>query len=418
MKGTGGELEQRAASVANRLAREIKRLRTAAGLSQRVLATRIGYSRQYVSMAEWGDANIPSLDLVTAIDTALGAGGTLVALRGEAKADRSLFESQTVSVGRQLEEPIDTLVRSSRITEGTIAGFTAVTRLLAGQRQSIAPEALVGVIAAHRDSVAELFRVADEDSAKRQLGALLGETSIVASRLWSAVGDRPMALANCVYARQLGDKLGDPLLSAIARIFESNLRSDAATLIGTDGDIVVGLRMLREAAAFGDVLPAAARARIAAEQAQIYAVLELPRECRDALVAAYRAVEEIDEVDRTGLFSDWNPARLRVYEGTCWLFLHEPRRAIAALEAAVRATGPGDRNVGLAAQVDLASAYVLDGELVEGCRLIGETYESLAAMGNQRGIERARCAVERLAPWKAEQPVRELVQRISASADQ
>jgi DNA-binding XRE family transcriptional regulator len=43
------------AALADELAREIKRLRTEAGMSQRVLAGRIGYSRQYVSMAEWED---------------------------------------------------------------------------------------------------------------------------------------------------------------------------------------------------------------------------------------------------------------------------------------------------------------------------------------------------------------------------
>ena len=61
------------------------------------------------------------------------------------------------------------------------------------------------------------------------------------------MGDRSMALANCAFARRLADELEDPALGAMARLFESNLRSDAATLIGTDGDIVLGLRMLSEA---------------------------------------------------------------------------------------------------------------------------------------------------------------------------
>ncbi|WP_433567307.1 helix-turn-helix domain-containing protein [Nocardia sp. CA-151230] len=464
MNDPGCEPDRQPATVADRLAREIKCRRIAAGLSQRVLATQIGYSRQYVSMTEWEDANLPSLDLVTAIDTVLGAGGALIAMRTQASRGSSSTRTQSPAattdsevlsmgvgaesvvhdglrrqppldqhaivatwtgsnivvppgfseIGPTVLDPVESLVHSRKISNRTITSFTAVTRLLASQRQSIAPDALVGLIAAHRDSVAELFRAADEDHVKERLGALLGETSIVASRLWSAVGDRPMALANCVYARRLADKLRNPLLGGIARIFESNLRSDAATLIGADGDIVIGLRMLREAAVFGDVLPPAARARIAAEQAQAYAVLELPRECRDTLALAHRAVDEIDEPDRTGLFSDWNTARLHVYEGTCWLFLDKPRKAIAALQAALRATREGDRNVALAAQVDLASAYVLDGELEEGCLLIGETYESLTAMGNQRGIERAQRAVERLAPWTAERPVRELEQRIAA----
>ncbi|MGW6333637.1 helix-turn-helix domain-containing protein [Nocardia rhamnosiphila] len=50
-----------------------QRLRTEAGMSQRVLAGRIGYSRQYVSMAEWEDGNLPSRELVAAVDSELAA---------------------------------------------------------------------------------------------------------------------------------------------------------------------------------------------------------------------------------------------------------------------------------------------------------------------------------------------------------
>ncbi|MEV6101380.1 hypothetical protein [Nocardia sp. NPDC051981] len=102
-----------------------------------------------------------------------------------------------------------------------------------------------------------------------------------------------------------------------------------------------------------------------------------------------------------------------MHEGTCRLFLNEPAKAIAALEAAVQETGQGDHNVALAARVDLASAYVLNGELEEGCQVICDTYESLKEMGNQRGIERAQRAIERLAPWRTERPVRELAERIA-----
>ncbi|MFE6860731.1 helix-turn-helix transcriptional regulator [Nocardia sp. NPDC057668] len=429
MSDPHAEYERSSATIADRLAREIKTRRIEAGLSQRVLATQIGYSRQYVSMTEWEDSNLPSVELIAALDAALGARGELVAIRAQANAPRLSFEKHVVTGEVGLDawdersdavpltlDPVESLVRSKAITEQTIASFTAVTRLLASQRQSIAPEALVGLIATHRDSVAELFRAAGDDRTRTRLGTLLGETSIVASRLWSAVGDRPMALANCVYARRLADRLGHRLLSGVARIFESNLRSDAATLIGAEGDLVSGLQLLRDAAKFSDSLPPAARARIAAEQAQHYAVLDLRSECENRLRVARRAVDDIDDTATSGLFSDWNSTRLRVYEGTCRLFLDEPRKAIAALEPTVRDTDPGNLNVRLAAQVDLASAYALNRELEEGCRLLGETYGSLAAMGNRRGLERARRAVERLEPWRTERPVRELAQRVATYA--
>ncbi|MFE6923372.1 hypothetical protein ACFVAV_20275 [Nocardia sp. NPDC057663] len=310
--------------------------------------------------------------------------------------------------------PATSLMRSRASSKRSIAGFAAVTDLLAGQRQSIAPDALIGPIEAHRDAVAALFRAASDERSKQHAGALLGETSVVASRVWSAIGDRSMALTHCAFARKLADQLQDKTMGGIARIFESNLRSDAATLISSDGDVVIGLRILKEAADVASFLPPAARARIGAEQAQAYAVLELREECEEALVRAQRAAEEIDDNARSGLFSDWNTSRIQVYVGTCQLLLGQPKRAIATLTQALKASDSDSPNVALAARVDLASAYALSGELEEGCRILGDTYDALAAMGNHRGIERAQRAIERMAPWQHERPVLAMRERVGS----
>lgn len=304
------------------------------------------------------------------------------------------------------------LMRSRAASEGSLGSYAAVTDLLAGQRQSIAPDALIGPIEAHRDAIASLFRSATNDRIKKRAGALLCETSVVASRVWSAIGDRPMALTHCAFARKLADELQDKTMGGIARIFESNLRSDAATLISSDGDVVIGLRILNEAAGLSAFLSPAARARIGAEQAQAYAVLDLRNECEEALTRAQRAAEDIDENDRSGLFSDWNTTRIQVYIGTCQLLLGEPKRAIAALNKALSSPEMDSPNVALAARVDLASAYSVSGELEEGCTVLGHTYEALTTMGNQRGIERAQRAIERIAPWHNERPVLALMERV------
>lgn len=305
------------------------------------------------------------------------------------------------------------LMPTQALAEKSLDSFATMTDQLAGQRQSLSPHALIGPIEAHRDAASALFRTATDERATRRAGALLAETSIVASRVWSAIGDRPMALTHCAFARKLADRLQDRTMGAVARIFESNLRSDAATLIGSDGDVVIGLRMLKEAATVSDLLPPAARARIGAEQAQAYAVLELRDECEDALRRAQRAAEEIEETDLTGLFSDWTTTRIRVYVGTCQLLLGQPTQAIAALTEALDASGRDSPNVDLAARVDLASAYALSGELEEGCRILADTYDKLAAIGNHRGIERAQRAIERLAPWQDERPVLAMQERVA-----
>jgi len=70
------------------LAREIRRRRKDAKLSQPQLAKRIGYTHQYVSLAERIGQNLPSQELVRALDAALNAEGALLALRDQAKAEQ------------------------------------------------------------------------------------------------------------------------------------------------------------------------------------------------------------------------------------------------------------------------------------------------------------------------------------------
>jgi hypothetical protein len=239
-----------------------------------------------------------------------------------------------------------------------------------------------------------LFRKASSDPLRTEIVALLGQTSIFDSRLWSATGNRALAVAHGAYARRLADNLKDTVLGAIARIFEINLHSDAATLIGADGDVLTGLRLLDEAASVGHLLSPAAQARIAAEQAQSFAALGLRRECEDALGRARNAAGRIKEIDRTGLFSDWSLSRVQVYEGTSELFLGDSKKAVRVLtEALTHAdSDQGNVNVSLAASVDLASAYADSGELGEGCKMLSGT------SGVFRILETIEESSERLEP--------------------
>ncbi|WP_430789133.1 XRE family transcriptional regulator [Actinoplanes sp. G11-F43] len=295
--------------------------------------------------------------------------------------------------------------------------FSVVTSMLVQQRQNVAPSALLNLVEAHRECLSTLFRHPGSRPIRKEIGAMLGEASVVASRLWSAQGNRSMALAHCAYARRLADQLQHPRLGATARIFESNLHSDASTLIEANGDVMVGLRLLDEAAAASHLLSAPARARIAAEQAQTFAALGLRREADSALERAYEAAKEIEPDDRIGLYSDWSVNRVRVYEGTCRLLLRSPKQAIEVLESAVEnlAEDQQHTNVMLAAQVDLASSYAETGEVEECCSLLGATYDRLIAVGNLRGIHRARQARRRLEAWNGERSIRQLDARMKTA---
>jgi transcriptional regulator with XRE-family HTH domain len=105
---TEDQTHDEAHTAATLLAGEIKRRRNDAGLSQPQLAQHIGYTRQYVSLAERPGHNLPSLEVVKAIDDALDAHGQLLALREQAKADQHRHR------------------RTSRPIESTRAGIASV----------------------------------------------------------------------------------------------------------------------------------------------------------------------------------------------------------------------------------------------------------------------------------------------------
>jgi hypothetical protein len=311
----------------------------------------------------------------------------------------------------------DQFLRVDNHADGDWNSFSVVTSMLAQQRQAVPPATLLSLVEAHRECLLTLFRKAENDPIGVDIGVMLGEASIVASRLWSAQGNRSMALAHCAHARRLADRFGSIRLGATARIFESNLHSGASTLIQANGDIMTGLRLLDEAAAAADHLTAAAQARIAAEQAQAYAALGLRNETNAALDRARQSASGITAEDRSGLFSDWNATRVDVYEGTCRLLLKEAAHAVTYLEQAAAAlkNDQANTNVALAARVDLASAYALTGHLDAACSTLAETYERLRRIGNLRGISRARRAREGLSRWNTEPLVQELDRRMSAA---
>ncbi|MEU5696728.1 helix-turn-helix transcriptional regulator [Actinosynnema sp. NPDC020468] len=82
------------ASAAFRLAGELRRRRRNAGMSQQCLASKVGYTRQYVSMAERVGRNLPSRELIGAIDRVLDADNALNTLREQARGEQQALRHQ------------------------------------------------------------------------------------------------------------------------------------------------------------------------------------------------------------------------------------------------------------------------------------------------------------------------------------
>ncbi|MEU4839193.1 helix-turn-helix transcriptional regulator [Nocardia testacea] len=202
MSGRGSTPAEGRAALADELAREIKRLRTEAGMSQRLLAGRIGYSRQYVSMAEWEDANLPSRELIAAIDAILNAGGRLILLRQRASSLRAQRRPRdrmpSMSEGEEQTNRRDAL---RTIGVGAAAGAGLQDLVLNAAQSSSSLNGLLNRPAVEATTVesaaGDLRRVATEYVLNPDLGSVLIELisirDILAAQLAHAVKPSEMS---------------------------------------------------------------------------------------------------------------------------------------------------------------------------------------------------------------------------------
>lgn len=217
-------------------------------MSQRVLAGRIGYSRQYVSMAEWEDANLPSRELVAAVDAELAANGALNALRVRAdaatKASRSgaaygesgcapgsvtpgvkAVESVVSAADRTSDELLDVLRRVHRLTTAVdpeivdqlasrVHTFIEDYEILDGAR-------LVDGLVTHRQLIDALTEDCGDNRGRRRLYEIAAQTSGLLGFVNAGFGNFELSRAYCYEAFQLGGVVQSTSLQAWVRGMQS-----------------------------------------------------------------------------------------------------------------------------------------------------------------------------------------------------
>jgi hypothetical protein len=204
-RDTGGE----PLPAADHLAVEIRRRRRAADLSQRELARLCGYTREYISMAERHGTNIPSRELVRALDSALDAGGTLVTLRSHAADEQRARRARHHGFA-------DTASADPNLLDG-------VRRAVLGAPGEPLPDIDIAITRAHTH-----YQQADYDDAVRLLPRIIsGLTAsparakalayLAAAKLATKVGDAGLAWVTADRCTAFAVESGNPELIGIAR---------------------------------------------------------------------------------------------------------------------------------------------------------------------------------------------------------
>ncbi len=242
-------------SLGQRLAEEIRKRRKAAGLSQPALAALIGYTRQYVSLAERPKRGLPSAQLVKAIDDALGAGGSLVALRQQAYAQRKACRpganNATASAGaagcgpRTSVEPaeVENTNRRELVASAAAIAFGAsldqpVGRIIAAADEPQVPSRVRAGDVRHLHSAVEMLGAWERHAG----GAVVRPHTLAALRSATAMLD-----ASCTPAVRLDLEVAVALLADLAGwvTFDCDHHASARQLF------LLGLHAARESGDLG-----------------------------------------------------------------------------------------------------------------------------------------------------------------------
>ncbi|MEC3917485.1 helix-turn-helix domain-containing protein [Nocardia sp. CDC160] len=281
------EPHRRPPTAADQLAREIKRLRQESDLSQRVLASMIGYSRQYVTMTEWEGSNLPSPEIVAAIDNALEANGALVALRAQADADRQAKRRTAATSFATTDEPGKSLtanvfnpfnlesVPSRYAPESGCARAVAwsdVEQVKEATRRAATAENLHGGGSANTAASQQLYAFAPlvrgrtAPEMRRALFEAVGNLSAVAAFAAFDIADFATADQHSRFALWCADAAGSWDLRA-------STLADMARMAAYTSDVDKALSLIELAQVRSDRLSSATRAMLSALRAQFLAAL-------------------------------------------------------------------------------------------------------------------------------------------------
>ncbi|CCH29322.1 helix-turn-helix transcriptional regulator [Actinosynnema sp. NPDC047251] len=385
---------------AARLARTIKALREEAGLSQPKLGAAIGYTRQYVSLAERLGQNLPSFELVKSIDNVLRADGALIALRQLAKRERQALRAGSTATSEpapasrarvsscsphgsafahlpdladHLSEQWHLLVKTDnlfgpRFALGPVhSHLRLVTEAMSAARGAVRRD-LVRLAARYAESAAWLHEDADEDES---------------ARYWT---DRAME-----WAHESDDRL---MLSWT--LFRSSQQAGAAS------DAARALGLAQAARRDEEVLTAPMRAAIAQQEAHGHALDGDEAAAQRKLDEAHEwaASDSVGEA-RDGHGSFCTPAYLELQRAACWLAAGRPDRAVRVYEETLP-TLPSAyrRDRGLALSRFATAAARVD-EPEYAVHLAEQALDIARSAGSARTEKILRTVVDLLAPRRS-----------------
>ncbi len=368
--------------------------RKAAGLSQERLAEVVGVERSTIMRWERGETR-PQPWARPKLARVLGI------------SDQALSELLGESA-----EPDNAASEFGPIADKVAGGqITAALDDIAQRYETLPSASLLAEAGQCHASIALRFRHEQREPMRQQLHAAATVSAILMSQLvWDVSQRRDYAttMAYCDEAIAHGRECGDVLAVAHAE-----LRKGFAVLYGRAErrDPLRGLSFTQAAAEHSCGVSDAVRGLSLLHVGEAYAMLGEHRQCERALGAAEAAFEQIDGDDPGASF--YSPTQLGRLTGSCYLFLGHPERAEPFLEATAQALRTRHKTRSLVLG-NLALAYLRQRQLEAATATLHEAIDVLDDTRGGGGLTVVFSAVRELYPWRHEQAVHDVQDRLLA----
>jgi tetratricopeptide (TPR) repeat protein len=260
-------------------------------------------------------------------------------------------------------------------------------------------------------SITLLLRQAQSERVRRELHAAATASAVLMSQLvWdvSQRRDYDATVAYCDEAIAHGRECGD----AVA-VVHAELRKGFAALYGRAEirDPRTGLNFAQAAAEQSRGVSDALYGLSLLHVGEAYAMLGEHRQCERALSAAETAFGQIDGDDPGVSF--YSPTQLSRLAGSCYLFLGHPERAEPLLDATAKALHSRRKTRSLVLG-NLALAYLRQRQLEAATATLHEAIDLLDDTRGGGGLTVVFGATRELYPWRHEQAVHDVQDRLLA----
>ena len=413
--------------------RRLRTLRRKRGLSQAIVAHRVGHSERWLRNVETGSVDLWVSDALRLAEV-LGVeiGDILHARvapptwwRGELDRRPGVVALHDVArLMRMVDSPrapdperLDAVLNgSSTVDRQLVETLAFVARQLPRQWGELPYASLWQLVHTQLLAFQVLLSEPVTRGLRRELESAAAATAAFAGQISIFGGRSEHAVPYLRLASGLASRAGDAETHALALMFTSHLYSDAFLGGLSDG-------MQREARG---LLQAAERLVGASTSAVAHAwvLLCTAEQCAGSdELEAWRLVDEAERlfggarVPADGICCHWGPHVLATYRGHVALVSDHPGQAIPLLEGALASLRPGALVARSAARADLGRAYVRLGEVDHACDLLGQAF-ALAQQADLTGPVAGIIRVRRhdLAAHAMEPAVRRLDERLRAIA--